>query len=142
MPSGWKNKNGRPATLDMEFFSDETAMLRALRDETPVKSGRLAASWHLGPDGISFNRKGDGFTIRNQLPYAHIQDKGGTIPARRAVNARVMHFFYNGEELFRQRVGPSRIPPQNFVRRAVLRAFDNNKLFKVRWGKHGGQRRG
>lgn len=80
-----------------------------------------------------------GFRIRLTLPYAKIQDVGGTIPARSARRARVMRFAWKGATWFMRRVGPSVIPPKHYIERGVTHVAAAFKAgaFELTWKKRG-----
>ena len=57
----------------------------AIKRKAPVDTGRLKRSWD---DPRTVQMKGDTIEIDNKLPYAKIQDEGGTIPPYDIIAAR------------------------------------------------------
>ncbi len=103
----------------------EARRLRSLRltikANAPVDSGKLKRSWD---DPRTVQRLPSGVVqIDNKLPYARIQDQGGTIPPYDIIAAKgpghVMRAVIAGQVRFFTRRGKIEIAPQNYVSRAV-----------------------
>jgi hypothetical protein len=133
-------------------MTDVVSAMQRGYDEAPVSSAAEVAARRTGRLrrmlGTLANYKivkrakvVQGFRIRLTLPYARIQDVGGTIPARRAKPGRVMAFAWKGSMWFLRSVGPSRIPAKQYIRRGVEHVAQAFKAgaFELVWKKRGGK---
>lgn len=120
--------------LKLENDLTPAEVLGIVHRYVPVASGALKASLQVYRDNTG---QGPGFVLTSRGPaavYARIQDQGGTIPARSAKNAKVMHFFWRGQEYFRKRVGPSVIKGHHYSDYAFDIIADSYTA-KLRWAR-------
>lgn len=68
--------------------------LEILKRLVPIKTGALSNSWRTIEMTDSYAIFG------SDSKYARIQDLGGQIPDRYPVNAKALHFFINGKEIY------------------------------------------
>ncbi len=103
----------------------EAKRLRSLRltikANAPVDSGKLKRSWD---DPRTVQRLPSGVVqIDNKLPYARIQDEGGTIPPYDIIAAKgpghVMRAVIAGQVRYFTKRGKIKIEPQNYISKAV-----------------------
>ena len=127
MASGWN----KPLLHRWEF--NLNLLQRELRDHSPGSDrNQLKNSWKLNRNsGLSVNAKGDGVTIRNELVYARIRDRGGII---RAKNAPYLVFKYMGQWFKKKSVMQKRT---DYIRKAVDAFAGNQRSIKARWGRVG-----
>ena len=104
---------------------DTAARERYLREliqkHSPVDTGALRRSWN-DPRTVQILPTGV-VEIDNPLPYARIQDVGGTIPKYDIIKAKgpghVMRAVINGKVRYFTKRGPIKIKAQHYVRAAV-----------------------
>ena len=103
---------GRDGPVVRSLISKAIRVTAGAKRRCPVDTGRLRQSirWELGRDG-------HGYFVRvgSDLEYAAaVHDGHGDIYPK---NARVLHFFVGGEEVFTMHVGPTQGVP--FLRDAL-----------------------
>ena len=85
----------------------------------PPSPGKLRQSF-LKPGSVKLTRKGTGVIIRSDLPYARIQDQGGTIKAHtQPAGAPNMMFKRGGKFVFTRQRGTIRIKSQKYFDKAL-----------------------
>ena len=85
----------------------------------PPAPGKLRQSF-LKAGSVKLTRKGTGVIITSDLPYARIQDQGGTIKAHtQPAGAPNMMFRAGRKVVFTRHRGPIKIKAQNYVNKAV-----------------------
>lgn len=116
MASGWNKPLNHRWDFDTNTLASELK-----KPPTPYLTGALWRSFrpgNKGTFGINKNAKGDGVTIRSEIVYARIHDRGGTIH-------------------FKTRSGSITIRKKDYVRAAVDRWAGNPRSIKARWGRVG-----
>jgi len=93
----------------------------AIKASCPVDSGDLKKSWN---DPLTVQARPDGsIEIDNPLPYARIQDQGGTIPPYDIIAAKgpghVMRATINGQVRYFTSRKEIVIKPQHYVQKAI-----------------------
>jgi hypothetical protein len=73
------------------FHIDWNALLEKIRTYSPRKTGALSEHWNI------VEQSETRAVFENDLPYARIQDIGGTIPA---VDGKLMVFEIGGETIY------------------------------------------
>lgn len=103
--------SGFDKPLDIKFKMNKMGLQAALKQE--VGSGPLGESFRL-------SLIKNGINIQSPLPYAEIQDVGGTIPA---FSGKLMVFKSGGEDVFTMKRGPIVIRPKHYAEKAVNRWY-------------------
>ncbi len=92
----------------------------AIKAKAPVASGKLKRSWN---DPRTVQVIDGKIEIDNPLPYARIQDQGGTIPPYNIIDAKgpghVMRAVIGGQVRYFTKRGEIEIKAQNYVSEAI-----------------------